>query len=410
MKMNKISHTVIIGAGHAGGTAAHQLRQLGYEGQITLIGDEGCAPYQRPPLSKAWLKGTVDAEDLALRPEAYYAESLVHCHLEDSARKIDRQRKTVLLNSGRVIEYDYLVIATGAKARTLETEFSNGVIYLRSMRDAISLKNLLAREKPRIAILGAGFIGLEVAATASLLGAEVTVIECGGRVLSRVASQAISEVITRAHEAAGVRMLFEKSVERFEYNQEHISAVVLNDGTRIPCDLLLIGIGAIPNDDIAQESGLVCEGGIIVDLHSLTSDPAIFAIGDVTRTRLSNGKIMPRLESVPNALEQAKKVAAAITRSPMPKDEAPWFWSDQYQLKLQMVGLRSALAETVVRKAHDGSGISVFHIKDGKLEAAETINSAKDFLISKRAISTGQSVDMDILSNELRPTAEAFGS
>ena len=408
--MKTPSHTVIIGAGHSGGTVAHQLRQLGYEGQITLIGDEGRSPYQRPPLSKAWLKGTVDAEDLALRPDTYYTENLISCLLDDSARQIDRARRVVILESGRALEYDHLVIATGAKARKLETEFANGIVYLRNMSDALSLKTLLAREKPRVAILGGGFIGLEVAATASHLGAEVTVIERESRILNRVASQAISDAITHAHQAAGVRILVEQRVERLEYRGQHIASVVLEDGTRVDCDLLLIGIGATPNDDIARESGLECDQGIIVDLNAQTSDPAIFAIGDVTRTRLPDGQLLPRLESVGNALEQARKVAATLTEKPLPKDEAPWFWSDQYELKLQMVGLRPADSEVIVRKALDGIGMSVFHVKDGKLKAAETINSAKDFLISKRAISTGQFVDKDALRNEQRPTAEAFNS
>ncbi|WP_449434615.1 NAD(P)/FAD-dependent oxidoreductase [Pseudomonas putida] len=410
MKMNPNSHTVIIGAGHAGGSIAHQLRQLGYPGSITLIGDEGCAPYQRPPLSKGWLKGTVDAQDLALRPDTYYTESQVTCHLEDRACSVDRLNKVVRLDSGRAIDYDHLVIATGAKARTLETPVRNGVVYLRTVQDAMLLKSRLQRKNTRIAILGAGFIGLEVAATASLLDAQVTVIERGPRVLNRVASQPISDFISKAHQAAGVRFLFDAQVESFEFEQEHISAVLLADGTTVTCDLLLIGIGAIPNDAIAREAGVTCDDGILVDEHSRTSDPAIYAIGDVSRTRLADGRMMPRLESVPNALEQAKKAAAAIAGAPMPKDEVPWFWSDQYALKLQMVGMRSAQSETIIRHAEDGASVSVFHVKDGRLEAAETINVAKDFLISKRAISTGQRVDTQTLGDVSRPTADAFSS
>jgi len=327
------ARVVIVGAGHAGGTAAALLRQYGYAGPITLLGEEPIAPYQRPPLSKAWLKGEADAESLALKPESFYAEHDIDLRMGVKATAIDRAARLVRLEGGEAVPYDVLILATGARARrlTLPGAGLKGVLELRTAADAEALKGAIGPGKT-LAIVGGGYIGLEAAASARALGAEAVVIEVLPRVLARVASEPLSHFFQDYHRARGVRFELGAGVAGFEGEAGHITGVRLGDGRLIACDAALVGVGAVPNEEMAREAGLDCANGVVVDLEARTSDPSIFAIGDLTNRPMPLYDRTHRLESVPNALEQAKQAASAIVGRPAPAGETPWFWSDQYDI------------------------------------------------------------------------------
>lgn len=402
--MDSAAHVVIVGAGHAGGTAAGLLRQYGFDRRVTLVGDEGELPYQRPPLSKAWLKGAVSVEELYLKPASFYAQNEILLHLDGKAQRIDPQQRRLHLSGGETLAYDWLILATGARARRLQIADceSEGIVYLRDMRHAATLKDRLAAAR-RMAVLGGGYVGLEVAATARQLGVDVLVIEREPRLLARVASAPVSDFVRKLHQREGVKFRFNASVSAIEARQGRLAALVLEDGERIECDLLLVGIGAVPNDELAREAGLACEQGIVVDEASMTTHPRIYAIGDVTRRHVSANELAPRIESVSNALDQARQVASAIAGRTVPAAETPWFWSDQYAARLQSVGLPKPTDTTIVRPAASGGGLAVLHLRDKVLRAAETVNSARDFLLAKRAIASGRVVDPRALANEDTP-------
>ncbi len=331
--MNQDSrHIVIAGAGHAGGSAAAMLRQLGWSGAITLIGEEPLPPYQRPPLSKAWLKGEATAESLSLRPAKFYPGATIDLLLSTRVIAIDRAGKTVSLSDGGKLKYDILILALGARARRLPLPGVelDGVLELRSAADADHLKAAL-HPGARLAVIGGGYIGLEAAASARALGAEAIIIERESRVLARVACPILSDFFQGFHRAQGVVIEVDAQVAALEGANGHVSGVRLGDGRLIPCDAALVGVGAVANDELAREAGLSCHNGITVDLASRTDDQAIFAIGDCTSRPLPLYGRMGRLESVPNALEQAKQAAAMICGKPPPTPEVPWFWSDQYR-------------------------------------------------------------------------------
>lgn len=379
------SHVVIVGAGHAGGSCAALLRQYGWPGPITLIGAEPVAPYQRPPLSKAWLHGAADLATLLLRPSDFYAAHNVRLLLAAEATRIDRAAGYVMLATGERIAYDHLVLALGAHARSLRTpgHALDGVLALRTIADAERLKVGLGRGA-RVAIIGAGYIGLEVAASARLLGADVVVVERERRVLPRVASTVLSDYFQRRHAVNGVRIMLNAALEAIEGNGR-VTALRLSDGTSIPCDVALAGIGAVPNDAMARAAGLDCDDGIIVDSAARTSDPAIHAIGDCTRRPLPLYGRNFRLESVPNALEQAKQAAADLCGRAPPAPEVPWFWSDQYDVRLQIAGLPFDVAETVVRGG--GDSFAVFHMTAGGLvQAVEAVNAPADFVAGRMMV------------------------
>jgi 3-phenylpropionate/trans-cinnamate dioxygenase ferredoxin reductase component len=382
---NTSARAVIVGAGHAGGSAAALLRQYGWQGPITLIGAEPVPPYQRPPLSKAWLKGEGDLADLLLRPAAFYETNRIDLRLANEVTDIDRSGKTVKLSTGEYATYDHLILATGCHARPLPVPGHDlaGIVALRTLGDADRLRPLL-HQGMRIAIIGAGYIGLEVAASARILGADVTVIERESRVLARVASIVLSDFFQRRHAAAGVRIILDAAVEAFEGAGGQVTAVRLADGSRIPCDAVLVGIGAAPNDALARRAGLACDNGIIVDLAARTSDPTIHAIGDCTHRPLPLYHRAGRLESVPNALEQAKQVAAHLCGRPAPAPEVPWFWSDQYEVRLQIAGLPFEATETAVRGDPSGGSFAIFHLTgDGTVQAVEAINAPAEFMAGR---------------------------
>ena len=385
---DQTSHIVIAGAGHAGGSAAAMLRQLGWQGAITLVGEEPIPPYQRPPLSKAWLKGEATAESLALRPEAFYAGASINLRLGTRVDAIDRAANSVTLSDGGTLRYDTLILALGARARRLPLAGADlsGVLELRTAADADRLQAAL-KPGARLAVIGGGYIGLEAAASARALGAEVTIIERESRVLARVACPILSDFFQSFHRAQGVTITVDAQVAALEGQGGHVSGVRLADGRLIPCDIALVGVGAMANEELARDAGLACDGGIIVDLAARTSDPSIFAIGDCTRRPLPLYDRIGRLESVPNALEQAKQAASHICGKPQPAPEVPWFWSDQYDLRLQIAGMPFDATEIVVRGDLAGGKFALFHLTaDGTVQAVEAVNASPEFMGGRRII------------------------
>ena len=379
---------VIAGAGHAGGSAAAMLRQLGWQGAITLIGEEPIPPYQRPPLSKAWLKGEATAESLALRPAKFYPEAMIEMRLDTRVIAIDRAAKTVTLSDGGALDYEFLILALGARARRLPLSGIelDGVLELRTATDADRLKAAL-HLGAKLAVVGGGYIGLEAAASARGLGAEVVIIERESRVLARVACPILSDFFQTFHRAQGVMIEVDAQVAALEGADGHVTGVRLGDRRLIPCDAALIGVGAVANDALAQESGLTCQNGIVVDLSARTDDPAIFAVGDCTSRPFPLYDRMGRLESVPNALEQAKQAASLICGKSPPTPEVPWFWSDQYDLRLQIAGMPFDTSEIAVRGDPASGKFALFHLKpDGTVQAVEAVNAAPEFMGGRRII------------------------
>ena len=394
------AHIVILGAGHAGGTVAALLRQYGHAGPITLVGEEPIAPYQRPPLSKAWLKGEADAESLALKPTAFYAEANIDFRPNLRGLALDRSARTVALSDGSSLAYDILILATGARPIVLPLAGGDlaGVLFLRSAADAEALKTAL---KPgvKLAVVGGGYIGLEAAASARSLGAEVVVIEREDRLLARVACEQLSSFFQAYHERQGVRFVLGASVTGFVGDAGRLTGVTLTDGRTLACDAALVGVGAAPNDEIAREAGLECARGIVVDLTARTADPAIYAIGDVTQRPLPLYGRMHRLESVPNALEQAKQAACDITGRPAPASETPWFWSDQYDLKLQIAGLPFDVDRLIVRGDPATAKFAIFHLKGDQLQAVEAVNAPPEFMAGRQFIQNRKPISSERLAN-----------
>ena len=394
------AHVVIVGAGHAGGSAAAFLRQYGFTGPITLIGEEVIAPYQRPPLSKAWLKGEADADSLMLKPESFYPDHQIDLRLHQKAVGIDRFAKTVSLNSGAKVSYDKLILATGARARPLPAPGADlyGVMSLRNAMDAEMLKASLGKGK-RVAVIGGGYIGLEAAASARYLGAEATVIEVMPRVLARVACETLSTFFQDYHTARGVKFELNVAVTAFEGQNGRVTGVKLADGRVIPCDAALVGIGAIPNDELAQNAGLDCADGVVVDLNAQTSDPDIFAIGDLTRRPMPLYGREMRLESVANALEQAKQAAAVIAGRPVAPPEVTWNWSDQYDLKLQLAGMPVDADSLLVRGDPANNRFAIFHLKGDVIRAVEAVNAPPEFMAGKQLIASQKPISRERLAD-----------
>ena len=381
-------HVVIVGAGHAGGTVAAVLRQYKWRGPITLVGAEPVPPYQRPPLSKAWLKGEADHDSLSLRPLAFYAANGIALRLGATATAVDLGGPSITLETGETLAYDRLILALGSRARrlTLPGRELEGVLELRTYADADRLKTVLAPGR-RIAVIGGGYIGLEAAASARALGAAVTVIEREDRLLARVACPLLSTFFYEEHRSHGVEFVLGAGVERLEGAGGTVAGVRLSDGRLLPCDAALIGVGAEPNVELAAAAGLACDNGVVVDGSARTSDPAVFAIGDCTRRPLPLYQTMVRLESVPNALEQAKQAAAALCGRAAPSPEVPWFWSDQYDLRLQIAGLASGATETVLRGDPGARAFALFHLAaDDRLLAVEAVNAFPEFMAARTMI------------------------
>ncbi|WP_374659976.1 NAD(P)/FAD-dependent oxidoreductase [Phenylobacterium sp.] len=388
------AHVVILGAGHAGGTAAALLRQYGHTGPITMIGDEPIPPYQRPPLSKAWLKGEADADSLALKPLEFYPEQNIDFRPNLKAVKLARSDKTVTLSDGSTLTYDILIIATGMRPIRLPIEGADlaGVLTLRSAADAEAIKAALGPGK-RLAIVGGGYIGLEVAASARALGADAVVIEREARILARSACEPLSNFFRDYHLGRGVEFVLGAGVAGFVGHDGKVAGVRLADGRVIDCDVVLMGVGATPNDEIARDAGLECARGVVVDMEARTADPSVFAIGDVTHRPMPHYDRMFGPESVPSALEQAKQAASAITGRAPPSPEVPWNWSDQYDIKLQIAGLPFD-ADRVLLRGDPASGkFAVFHLKGDQVQSVEAINSPPEFMMGKQLIANRKPVD-----------------
>lgn len=385
---------LIIGGGHAAGQCAASLRQNGWQGEIVIAGEEAVAPYQRPPLSKAYLAGDSSVDRLLFKPEAFYEKENITLRLGMRALSIDRAIKKVAFEGGAEIDFDFLVIATGARVRKLQCPGADleGVGYVRSIADVDRLQSGF-RKGANITIVGAGYIGLEVAAVAAKRGLNVTVLEIGERVMARVTSPTVSRFFEKLHRDNGVEIRLGVGADRFEGDGQ-LSSVQLTDGTSLASDMAVVGIGVIPNDAIAGEAGLAVEDGVIVDECAQTADPSIFAIGDCTRHPSAYYGGMLRLESVHNALEQGKTAAAAICGKRAHYDQAPWFWSDQYNTKLQTVGLCTGRCDTEILRGDPAEGkFSVFYLRGEELVAVDSINAPADHMIARRLIGAGRSLD-----------------
>ena len=383
---------VIIGAGQAGGQAAYSLRLGGFEGEIILVGDEPAPPYQRPPLSKAYLKGELEADRLYLKPLDYYAEHRVELVTGDAATGIDLAARTVSLASGRRLGWDRLVIATGARPRKLSLPGADlaNVAELRTLADVDRLK-ALALPGARMVVVGAGYIGLEAAAVGRQLGLEVTILEAMPQVLSRVAGPEIGAFYTRIHREAGTDVRLAVRIDGFE-GAGRVTGVRMADGEIIPADFVLVGVGVQPNLELAQAGGIACGNGIVVGGDMRTSHPDVFAIGDVAWRPLVHYGREGRLESVHNAIEGGKVAAAAILGANPPPLEAPWFWSDQFDLKLQTAGLWTGADERVVRGDPAGRAFAVFYLKEGRLLAVDAVNSGPEFIVGKKLVAASAKV------------------
>jgi len=387
---------VIIGAGHAAGQAAASLRQEKYEGPITIIGDEPHIPYQRPPLSKQYLSGEQAIERVYLRPEKFYADKDVTLKLGVNATEIDREAKQVVLDNGENVPYDKLIIATGSRPRILNIEGSDlkGIHYLRTIADVDAIRDEMAAGK-NLVIVGGGYIGLEVASVGIEKGLNVHVLEMESRILQRVTTTQMSEYYHNLHSGRGVNIHTDTMVRGFA-GSDQVEQVLCGDES-FDADLVIVGIGIMPNIELAQDAGLECDNGIVVDDHCCTSDPEIYAAGDCTNhpNPLLNRRL--RLESVPNAMEQARVCVSNMLGGDKIYAAMPWFWSDQYELKLQMVGFSADGDEHVLRGNMEENQFAVFYLNNGKVVAADAVNSPKEFMVCKQLV--GKAVDPATLAN-----------
>jgi len=397
---------VIIGAGQAAAQTILSLRQGGFEGKITLIGEEPVPPYQRPPLSKAYMKGEFNEERLFFKPSAWYEDNGVDLMLSMKACRVDRENMRVEIAHGAHAAYDALVITTGSRARKLPVLGAElaGVYDLRDLADVQRIKPHLF-DGQRMVIVGAGYIGLEAAAVARQMGLKVTVLEMADRVLARVAGPVISEFYEAEHKRQGAEIRCDSGLSSVEGVDGSVAGVNLNGGELIPADIVLVGIGIVPNEELAKEAGLECDNGIVVDEDARTSDPSIFAAGDCASRPLVHYGRRGRLESVHNAIEQGKLAAAAILGKPRPKIEAPWFWSDQYDIKLQIAGLSHGFDKTILRGDPADRKFAVFYFKGDKLLAVDAINSPPEFIVSKKH--TERLADMSVSMKDIAADAAA---
>jgi 3-phenylpropionate/trans-cinnamate dioxygenase ferredoxin reductase subunit len=394
---------VIIGAGQAGGETAAELRRRGFSGRVVVIGDEPFAPYRRPALSKGYLGGAVGEETLYLMPPAALLKNRIEFIGQVAVARIDRVAKQVLLADGRAIAYDRLALTTGGRARrlTLPGADKPNVFTLRGIADVQAIKALCAPGKHAV-IVGGGFIGLEAAATLVGLGLKVTVLEGLPRVLARVSSAEVSHFFERVHREAGVDLRTGVAIERLEGNPQ-VNAVLLGDGSRIACDFVIAGIGLIPSTELAESAGLVVENGIVVNEFCRTSDPHIVAAGDCANHLNSHFGRRLRLESVQNAMEQGRAAAAALLDTPVAYAPVPWFWSDQYDLKLQMVGLSEGYDQLIVRGDLSGRSFAIFYLLEHHLIAADVVNRATDFTAIKKLVALRERADPAALADEAIP-------
>lgn len=392
---------VIVGGGNAGLQVADSLRRKGYDGAITLIAEEAHLPYQRPPLSKKFLEGALDEARLTLRPEKFYADRSIDVKLGTKVTHIDRQGKTVLTDRDETIAYEHLVLATGARPRPLPGhEQQKGLHFIRTIDDIHALKaDLLG--KTSALLIGGGFIGLEAAATLTTLGLKATVVEAMPSIMPGLVAPELAGFFRSEHEAKGVTIIEGVSASNVDANPSGGFTAMLSDGRSVSADIVVVGIGVIANSELAEAAGLAVERGILVDEFGRTNDPAIYAAGDCATGVITRYEGRTRLESVQNAVSQAAVVAGSIAGEETPYADLPWFWSDQYDLKLQMAGLSRGYDETVVRGDMANRSFSICYFKDGTLVAIDSVNAIRDHMAAKKLldastdIAPGQCADAD---------------
>lgn len=382
---------VIVGGSYAAMQAAASAREAGYQEPITLVSEEADPPYHRPPLSKAYLQGKADRSTLWLRAPAFYQEHRIELRLGTRVSAIDRATRRVSTARGETIDYDRLILATGARPRPLPGAHPDGVVMLRSLADCDALAGRL-KTAASLVVIGGGFIGLEVASAARTMGRQVTVIEALDRLLARALAPPLSQFVAEAHRARGVRIVFKRSVRAIE-GTGRVETIVDSEGERHPADLVLVGIGAVPNQELAAAAGLAVDNGIVVDRATRTSDPVILAAGDCARFPSAYAEAPVRLESVQNAIDQAK-IAGAVTAGQVREyDAVPWFWSDQYDLKLQMVGLSQGYDSHVIRGRPEDGRFALLYLKAGRLIALDTVNRPAEHILGRKLVALRVSLD-----------------
>jgi 3-phenylpropionate/trans-cinnamate dioxygenase ferredoxin reductase subunit len=401
---------VIAGAGQAAVQTVDTLRRRGFGGQLTVIGDEPWLPYQRPPLSKKYLAGTLERERLLIRPAAFFAEHKVGTHLGHRIAEIAPAQGHVRLDDATVVPFDALVLATGSRPRKLTAPGGElgGVHYLRSIADADTIRGACTAGG-RVVIIGGGYIGLEVAATARELGMDVTVVEMADRVMNRVTCPEVSAFYTAEHTRAGVHIHCNAQVRALHGDARtgRVRAVLTEDGREFPADLVIVGVGVVPADELARAAGLECENGVRTDAHCRTSAPHIYAAGDcASHLNRQYGRHL-RLESVDNAFEQGTTVALNLVGVPTPHDKVPWFWSDQFDLKLIIVGVAMGYDQVVLRGNPATRSFSACYLRGGELVAIDTINAAKDQMAARKLIAAHARPDPAKLADPAVPLKDA---
>lgn len=388
MNAEDVRNVAIVGGGQAGLQAAASLRELGFTGAITLICAEPYLPYQRPPLSKSYLKEASGPEKVYLRPERFFTERDITCRTGTRVATIDRSKRTLTLTGGEALAWDRLVLTTGVVNRRLPVPGAglDGVLMLRGLEDAHALRPRLMSER-RIVIVGGGVIGLEVAALARSLGLETDVIELGDRLAGRIGSSALSACFLAHHRGLGTTVHLEAGVDEIEGRDGKVAAVRISNGQSIETGLVLVCIGVAPDTALAEAAGLEVRDGIVVDEHVRTSDPAILAAGDCTRFKPAHGVLASiRLESVQNAIDQAKCAAETIVGRPRAYDALPWFWSDQGTLKLQIAGLTAGHDQSIVKADEAKGAVAIYCFAKGELIGVECINRPADFMAARRVL------------------------
>ena len=397
---------VIIGAGHAAGQAAASLRQEKYTGPITIIGDEAHLPYQRPPLSKAYLSGSQEVDRVYLRAEKFYQEKEIDLKLSTRATAIDPDAKAVELEDGSKIDYDKLLISTGSRPRLLSIPGSDlgGIHYLRTIDDVDGIRADM-HEGANLVIVGGGYIGLEVAAVGVEQGLNVHVLEMEDRILQRVTTPTMSKYYDELHRGRGVHIHTNTGVTGFSGDAK-VQKVMCGD-TEFAADMVIVGIGIVPNIELAEAAGIICDNGIVVDDHCQTSNPDIYAAGDCTNHPNALLDRRLRLESVPNAMDQARTSASNMLGGDKSYAAIPWFWSDQYELKLQMVGFSADGNREVMRGDMASNQFAIFYLKDNTVVAADTVNSPKEFMLCKQLV--GKEADSAVLADSTSDLKSLLG-
>lgn len=398
---------IIVGASHAAAQLAPALRQQGWEGSITIIGNEYFLPYHRPPLSKDFLSGAKSLDDLMIRPPATYEKSKIRIVLGATVDKIDRANKQIVLDDGSRADYDKLVLTTGARVRKIPIPGSDlpGVFYLRDINDVQKIKQFTGKAKNAV-IIGGGYIGLETGASLRKLGMDVTVLEAMPRILQRVTAPEVSEFYARVHEEEGVKIVTEAQIEGIE-GEKDVERVVMKNGDSYPAELVIIGVGVMPNVELAEEAGLKVDNGIAVDEFAQTSDENILAAGDCTSHYNPIYDRNIRLESVQNAVDQSTIAAKTICGKPEAYNALPWFWSDQFDLKLQIAGLSQGYTDVIIRgDIKNSRSFAAFYLKDGQLLAVDAVNKPQEFMIGKRLITGKIAIDATKLADEQIPMKE----